>query len=317
MKNLILIIIAGFFFSTGCAQEVKNKETENISSSLVLNKLTPEERSVIQFKGTEAPFSGKYYNFFDKGTYVCKQCGAPLYLSSDKFKSECGWPSFDDEIKGAVKRVPDADGMRTEIICTRCGAHLGHVFTGEHLTAKDTRFCVNSISLVFIPAGKDKPKKDTAIVAGGCFWGVEYYMHKIPGVISTEVGYIGGHLKNPSYEDVCSHTTGYAEAVRVIFDPSKTTFEAVARMFFEIHDPTQVDRQGPDIGDQYRSEIFYLNNAQKETGEKLIGLLKQKGYNVATKLTLATKFWRAEDYHQEYYEKNGHTPYCHRYVKRF
>ncbi len=158
---------------------------------------------------------------------------------------------------------------------------------------------------------------DTAIFAGGCFWGVEYFMHKIPGVISTEVGYTGGHLKNPTYTEVCSHTTGYAEAVRVLFDPAKTTYESVARMFFDIHDPTQVNRQGPDMGDQYRSEVFYLNQDQKASAEKLISLLKQKGLKVATKVTPASKFWRAEDYHQQYYAKEGSTPYCHKYVNRF
>lgn len=312
MKNLVLIVMVGSFFSSGCAQETTNK-----TASMNLHKLTSEEQRVILHKGTERPFSGKYNDFFEKGTYVCKQCGAPLYQSSDKFKSECGWPSFDDEIKGAVERTPDADGMRTEISCAACGAHLGHVFIGEQLTQKNTRHCVNSVSLDFLPAGSVKPKLDTAIVAGGCFWGVEYYMHKIPGVISTETGYIGGHIKNPTYKDVGSHTTGYAEAVRVIFNPSKTSYDAVVRMFFEIHDPTQINRQGPDIGDQYRSEIFYLNSDQKKTAEKLIGLLKQKGYMVATKVTLASTFWKAEDYHQQYYEKEGKEPYCHGYVKRF
>lgn len=282
-----------------------------------LNKLTPEEERVIVHKGTEMPFTGKYNNFFEKGTYVCKRCGAPLYESSGKFKSECGWPSFDTEIKDAVKRTPDPDGFRTEITCAACGAHLGHVFTGEMLTPKNTRHCVNSISLNFVPAGSKTTHNDTAIVAGGCFWGVEYYMHKIPGVISTEVGYIGGNLKNPTYKDVCSHTTGHAEAVRITFDPTKTSYEAVVKMFFEIHDPTQVDRQGPDVGDQYRSEVFYLNDEQKEITNKLIDQLKLKGLKVATKVTSASTFWKAEDYHQAYYEKEGATPYCHRYVKRF
>jgi peptide methionine sulfoxide reductase msrA/msrB len=312
MKNLVWIVIISWFISSGCAQNKTNK-----TSSMNLHKLTTEEERIILHKGTERPFSGKYNNFFEKGTYVCKQCGAPLYVSSDKYKSECGWPSFDDEIKDAVKRIPDPDGRRTEISCAKCGAHLGHVFIGEQLTQKNTRHCVNSVSLDFIPAGTEKSHRDTAIIAGGCFWGVEYYMHKIPGVISTEVGYIGGHTNNPTYNEVCSHTTGYAEAVRVVFDPARTSYEAIIRMFFEIHDPTQVNRQGPDIGDQYRSEVFYLNPEQRETVEKLIGLLKQKGYNVATKETPANTFWRAEDHHQQYYEKQGKKPYCHGYVKRF
>jgi len=113
-------------------------------------KLTPEEKQVIVNKGTEMPFTGKYYTFWEKGTYVCKRCGAKLYRSENKFKADCGWPSFDDEISGAVKRLPDSDGMRTEIQCANCGAHLGHVFMGEQYTQKNTRHCVNSISIDFI-----------------------------------------------------------------------------------------------------------------------------------------------------------------------
>jgi peptide methionine sulfoxide reductase msrA/msrB len=278
--------------------------------------LTPEEQRVILHKGTEAPFTGKYTDHHEKGTYVCRQCGAALYRSVDKFDSHCGWPSFDDEIEGAVKRVPDRDGKRTEIVCAKCGGHLGHVFLNEGFTPKNTRHCVNSISMDFIPDAS-AARTETALFAGGCFWGVEHHFSRAKGVISTEVGYTGGHTRNPTYQDVCSHGTGHAEAIRVVFDPSKTSYEALAELFFEIHDPTQLGRQGPDIGDQYRSEIFYQDDEQKKNAEKLIRMLEGKGLRVATKLTKAGDFWKAEDYHQDYYEKTGKQPYCHVYTKRF
>lgn len=282
------------------------------------NELTPEEQRVILHKGTEMPFTGKYYNQKEKGTYTCKQCGTPLYRSGDKFDSGCGWPSFDDEIPGAVKRIPDADGIRTEIVCANCGGHLGHMFLGEGFTSKNTRHCVNSISMNFIPANeKAIVDTDKAYFAGGCFWGVEYYFQKAKGVISTRVGYMGGHAQNPAYGDVCEGNTGHAETIKVLYDPSQTNYETLARLFFEIHDPTQVNRQGPDTGDQYRSEIFYVTGEQKEIVEKLIHILKEQGNKVATKVTKADRFWEAEKYHQSYYLKNGHHPYCHTYTKRF
>ncbi len=290
------------------------------------NKLTPEEEYVIVYKGTEAPFSGKYLNNKEPGIYVCKRCGAPLYRSSDKFDGHCGWPSFDDEIPGAVKRVPDPDGYRTEIICANCGAHLGHVFTGEGLTEKNIRHCVNSISLVFVPAAKidandpndpnSKPSTK-AYFAGGCFWGVDYWLKSAPGVISVTAGYMGGTTKNPTYKQVCTGTTGHAETVEVVFDPNKTNYEDLAKLFFEIHDPTQRNRQGPDIGYQYRSAIFYVDQQQKQVAEHLIEILKKKGLKVVTSVEPAKEFWPAEDYHQDYYGKTGGTPYCHFRTKRF
>jgi peptide methionine sulfoxide reductase msrA/msrB len=277
------------------------------------NKLTPEEERVIIHKGTERPFTGEYYKNTEKGTYTCKQCGAALYHSEDKFESDCGWPSFDDEIDGAVTRHTDADGRRTEIVCTNCGGHLGHVFLGEGFTQKNTRHCVNSISMDFVPDQKEQ-QTEQAIFASGCFWGTEYYLKKAKGVKSTSVGYIGGHIENPTYEQVCTGTTGHAEAVKVIFDPSKTSYEELTRLFFETHDFTQINRQGPDIGEQYRSVIFYANDEQKQIAEKLIKLLEEKGYKVATQLEPAGEFYNAEKYHQDYYHKTGGTPYCH--IKR-
>ncbi len=279
-------------------------------------KLTPEEENVIVNKGTERPYTGKYETFWEKGTYVCKRCGAPLYRSEDKFDAGCGWPSFDDEIPGAVKKQTDSDGMRTEILCARCGAHLGHVFKGEGLTAKNTRHCVNSISMDFIPA-KSLAKTDTAIFAGGCFWGVEYFMKKAKGVTSTSVGYTGGHTDNPTYQQVCAGNTGHYEAIEVVFDPSKTTYEEVAKLFFEIHDPTEWNHQGPDWGEQYRSAVFYRNDEQKKVTEKLISELKARGYKVVTEVKPAKIFWKAEGYHQDYYTHKGSEPYCHGFVNRF
>lgn len=287
-----------------------------LDDTMTYNTLSPEEERVIVHKGTEPPFSGKYYRFDGQGTYACRRCNAPLYRSDDKFDAGCGWPSFDDEMAGAINRIPDADGRRTEITCATCGAHLGHVFLGEGFTAKNTRHCVNSVSLDFVPVAEATTTR-TAYFAGGCFWGVEYYLQNADGVLSTRVGYMGGHKEQPSYAEVCNHTTGHAEAVEVVFDPGKTSFETLARLFFEIHDPTQVDRQGPDIGDQYRSEIFYTDDEQKRTTEKLIKILEDKGFKIATKLTKAETFWSGEDYHQDYYAKNGKQPYCHLPVKRF
>jgi peptide methionine sulfoxide reductase msrA/msrB len=277
--------------------------------------LTSRERHVILDKGTDLPFTGVYTDFAAEGTYACKQCGAPLYRSSDKFDAGCGWPSFDDEIPGAVTRAPDADGQRTEIACARCGGHLGHLFEGEGFTPKGTRHCVNSSSLEFLPAAG--LGLDTAIFAGGCFWGLEYYMREIPGVLAVESGFTGGRVDDPGYEAVRGGRTGHFEAVRVVFDVARTDYETVAKRFFELHDPTREDGQGPDVGEQYRSAVFYSTPEQQRVAVALIARLRETGCPAVTLVLPAAAFWKAEDYHQNYYNRKGALPYCHGYTRRF
>lgn len=305
--------------------------------------LTSEERRVIEGKGTERAFSGPYLNHHEAGTYACRRCGTPLFRSDAKFDSGSGWPSFDQALPGAVREVPDSDGSRTEIACARCGGHLGHVFRGEGFTARQTRHCVNSVSLDFLQASDDgsaatgpavapgatasagtcAPDSATpsatahAFFAGGCFWGVEFWLEKMDGVLAAESGYMGGQIERPTYRQVCTGTTGHIETVRVVYDPSRVTYEALARRFFEIHDPTQVDRQGPDIGVQYRSVVFYADAAQRDVADRLMRALVARGYEVATRLEPAATFWPAEDCHQDYYEHKGSEPYCHMPVDRF
>jgi len=281
-----------------------------------LNQLTEEEKRVILHKGTERAFTGKYTNMSDDGVYTCKQCGTPLYKSTDKFQSHCGWPSFDDAIAGAVKKIPDPDGSRTEIVCAKCGGHLGHVFTGEGYTGKNTRYCVNSISLDFQKA-TPKSTMAKAYFAGGCFWGVEHYLEKLSGIKEVTSGFMGGTLKNPSYYDVVEKKTGHLETVEVVYDPSKISYTQLAKAFFEIHDPTQKNGQGPDIGEQYHSAVFVSNESEKKIIFSLLKKLRVNGFVPATKVLSGGTFYKAEEYHQNYYQKKGSAPYCHGYVKRF
>jgi peptide methionine sulfoxide reductase msrA/msrB len=280
------------------------------------NSLTPQLLNIIRDRGTEYPFTGDYTDQDMPGTYLCRQCGLALFRAHSKFHSGCGWPSFDEEIVGNVSKITDPDGRRTEIVCTRCKAHLGHVFSGEGFTAKNIRHCVNSASLDFV-SNTTVNDTEEAILAAGCFWGVEYYLKQLNGVVKTEVGYSGGSKEKPSYEEVCRHETGHLEAIRVIFDPQIISYEEVLKYFFEIHDPTQQNGQGPDIGEQYLSAIFYYDTQQQQTAASVMQLLAQKNINPATKLLPVSTFWPAEEYHQDYYQKTAKTPYCHRYIKRF
>ena len=279
------------------------------------NSLPPNVLKIIRHQATEKPLTSQYEKTFQPGTYLCRGCGIALFRSYAKFNSGCGWPSFDDAIEGAIKEVPDPDGIRTEIQCARCGAHLGHIFEGEGLTKKNLRHCVNSISMTFTPEKETDTAK--AYFAGGCFWGVEYHFEHKDGVISVVSGYMGGTSENPTYEKVCSGKTGHLEVVKVTYDPNKVSYEELAKFFFEIHDPTQPDGQGPDIGEQYKSAIFYSNDEEKRIAYKLIGTLEKKGYDVITRVLPVNKFWRAEDYHQDYYERRNQKPYCHIYKKIF
>ncbi len=321
IKLKITVFLFFLVFLTSCSdlptvassKKTNNKTTKNMK----LNKLTDEEKDVIINKGTEIPHTGIYNKHWKTGTYNCKQCDAKLYNSSSKFDGHCGWPSFDDEIKGAVKHVTDSDGRRTEILCANCGGHLGHVFKGEGFTDKNTRHCVNSISLNFKSLELNNQEARIAHFAGGCFWGMEYYFAKQEGVISSEVGYMGGESENPTYKEICTGNSGHYEIIEVVYDSTKVNYETLARLFFEIHDPTQTNGQGPDLGEQYKSVAFYSSEKEKEIIGKLIEELEVKGFKVATKLLKTSKFWKAENYHQEYYENKGTKPYCHGYIKRF
>ncbi len=320
----VLLLLGQLAYLYGCTRDNLPKPSakplltvQKENNSMTYNKLSADEEQVIVNKGTEPPFSGKYYLNKEKGKYLCKRCDTPLFLSTSKFESGTGWPSFDDAIAGAIKQITDKDGRRTEIVCANCGAHLGHVFFSEGFTEKNVRHCVNSISMNFLPEAHADPIRQKAIFAGGCFWGVEYHFSKLKGVIHVKSGYTGGTTEHPSYEQVCTGKTGHAEAIEIDFDPSIVSYETLAKLFFEIHDPTQLNRQGPDRGTQYRSAVFYVNDEEKKVAEKLITLLKAKGYHVVTTVEKAGKFWEAESYHQDYYNKNGHQPYCHIYQKRF
>lgn len=272
--------------------------------------LTPNTLAILKDKATEAPFSGDYLAPLELGTFLCRGCGLALFRADSQFTSHCGWPSFDDEIAGTVERKMDADGRRTEILCARCQSHLGHVFAGEGFTNKNLRHCVNSLAIEFVP---DQKVLDTeeAILAAGCFWGVEHLFQKLPGILKTDVGYCGGESTEPTYQQVCAGDTGHLEVLRVVYDVAKLSYQQVLQYFFEIHDFAQTDGQGPDLGTQYLSAIFYFNKTQQQIAESVMSQLKGQGCSVATTLLPVPTFWPAELYHQDYYTKTGKQPYCH------
>jgi peptide methionine sulfoxide reductase msrA/msrB len=275
--------------------------------------LSSEEEDVIVHKGTEAPGSGEYDRFSAEGMFACRRCGAFLYRSEDKFDAHCGWPSFDDAVLGAVERTDDADGTRTEITCRRCGGHLGHVFVGEKLTPRDTRHCVNSLSMRFVPKTGSGNGIENASFGGGCFWCTEAAFKMIRGVVSVTPGYAGGKTEHPSYEEVSLGTTGHAEVVRVGFDPTRISFEALLDVFFVSHDGATPNRQGNDEGTQYRSIILFEHDLHREIAQRFVAELEREGVSdrpIVTEIRPLDTFHEAEDYHHDYFAKHPEAAYC-------
>jgi len=313
----------------------KMKEFNKPDAAQLRKKLSAQQFSVTQQCGTEPPFNNAYWDNHKPGIYVDVVSGEPLFSSLDKFDSGSGWPSFTQPVKGAeiVEKKDSTLGMvRTEVRSKVADSHLGHVFDdgpGE----KGQRYCINSASLKFIPveemdqagygqylepfvkAGLIKPAAhETAILAGGCFWGMEEILRKIPGVIKTTVGYSGGKTANPTYEDVCTGATGHAESIQVVIDPARLSYEGLLDYFFRMHDPTTLNRQHNDVGTQYRSAIFYTSEAQKQTAESVKARWEKSGKfsrPITTEITAAGKFYSAEEYHQKYLVKNPGGYTCH------